>query len=129
MRCRAAAEAGVAVVEAVLVVPVAMLLVLFGVQACLWAHAASLVQSAAAEGDQAACDLGGSMSTGVDRARAFLASAASASVSAPIVAASQPVAGQIEVQVRGVAESVIPWLHLTVSATRRADVQGFRPNE
>lgn len=118
-----------AVVEAVVVIPVAMLLVLFAVQACLWAHAASLVQSAAAEGDQAACDLGGSMSTGLDRARQFLASTASGSVSTPTVVASEPVAGQIEVQVRGVAESVIPWLHLTVSATRRADVQGFRPTE
>ena len=116
-------------VEAVLVVPVAMLVVLFAVQACLWAHAAALVQTAAAEGDQAACDSGGSVQTGVDRARQFLAATASSSVVDPSVSGSEPEDGQVEVDVSGTAESVLPWLHLTVSAVRRGAVQQFRSSE
>ncbi len=115
--------------EAVVVVPAAMLVVLIVVQMCLWAHAEALVQSAAAEGDRAACDLGGSMESGVDTAREFLASTGTASVVNPQVVGSTPVTGQVEVTVRGMAEAVVPWLHLTVSATRRGDVQGFRPSE
>lgn len=122
-------EHGSSVVEAVVVVPVAMVVVLVAVQACLWARASSLVNTAAAEGDQAACDLGGSMSSGVDRARQFLASTASASVASPTVSGSVPVAGQIEIQVQGTAEAILPWLHLTVSASRRGDIQGFRSSE
>lgn len=122
-------ERGSSAVEAVVVVPVAMLVVLVAVQACLWARATAMVQTAAAEGDQAACDLGGSMSSGIGRAQQFLASAASGSVTSPAVSGSVPVAGQVEIQVHATAEAIIPWLHLTVSASRRGDVQGFRSGE
>ena len=110
-------------------VPVAMIVVLVAVQACLWAHAGSLVQTAAAEGAQAACDLGGSTSAGVDRADQFLASSAAGSVTNPSVNATTPAAGTVEIRVEGTAESVLPWFHLTVTATRRGEVQGFRPSE
>ena len=122
-------EAGATVVEAAIVVPVAMMVVLVAVQACLWAHAGSLVQTAAAEGDQAACNLGGSTSAGVERATQFLASAASGSVTNTSVNATMPAAGTVEIRVEGTAESVLPWLHLTVTATRRGEVQDFRPSE
>lgn len=103
-----------------------MLMVLVGVQACLWAHAGTLVQTAAAEGVQVACDRGGSVDAGIARAQQFLAEAGSSSVAAPQVQASEPAAGLVEVHVRGQAESVLPWLHLGVSATRRGTVQEFR---
>lgn len=115
--------------EAVIIVPVAMLVVLVATQMCLWARASSVVQSAAAEGDQAACDLGGSIQAGAERARQFLASAAPATVAGARVDVTQPVVGQIQVSVQGTAESILPWLHLGVSATRRGDVQGFRAGE
>ncbi|MHB8328484.1 MAG: hypothetical protein ACYDD6_02450 [Acidimicrobiales bacterium] len=103
-----------------------MVVVLFAVQACLWAHAAALVQSAAAEGTQSACDLGGSVPAGVDRAREFLAAAASSVVVGPQVEARSPSGSWVEMRVTGTVESVLPWFHLSVSAIRRGTVEKFR---
>ncbi|HLX89309.1 MAG TPA: TadE/TadG family type IV pilus assembly protein [Acidimicrobiales bacterium] len=116
-------------IEAVIVVPMAMVMVLLAVQACLWAHAAAIVQGAAAQGDQAACDLGGSIPGGIDQARQFMAGSESSLVANPVVTSSVPVAGEVEIDVRGTAESILPWLHLTVSARRRGVVQEFRSQE
>ena len=122
-------QRGSVALEAVIVIPVAMVLVLFAVQACLWAHAAALVQSAAAEGDQVACALGGSPGAGVDRAQAFLAATAAAVVAGPTVTSSEPAAGEVQIDVRGTAEGILPWLHLSVTASRRGTVQEFRSAE
>jgi hypothetical protein len=103
-----------------------MVVVLVAVQACLWAHASAVVQSAAAEGVQAASDLGGSLQSGEDRARTFLASAAPALVVSPEVQATVTDSGQVEMHVTATAESVLPWFHLSVGALRRSPVQGFR---
>ena len=59
-------------VEAVLVVPVLMLLLLVAVQFCLWMHAAQVAQLAASEGDRVARSYGGGPSAGVDAARSVL---------------------------------------------------------
>jgi len=122
-------QSGSVAVEAVVIIPIAMVVILFAVQACLWAHAAALVQNAAAEGDQAACDVGGSVQAGTDRARQFLTSAASSVVANPEVTSAAPSPGEIEIRVQGTAESVVPWLHVTVSAVRRGTVQEFRSGE
>ena len=122
-------DGGSVALEAVVVIPVAMLLVLVAVQACLWAHAHAIVQAAAAEGDQAACDLNGSPAAGLERAKAFLTAAAGSSVSSPVVSISQPAAGEIQVRVNAGVESVVPWLHLDVSAVRVGTVQTFRSQQ
>ncbi len=122
-------QAGSAALEMVVVLPVAMLLVLVAVQACLWAHAQALVQAAAAEGDQAACGLHSSPAAGLARANAFLAVAGPSSVTAPVVQVTEPAVGEVQVRVDATAESVVPWLRLRVSAVRLGTVQLFRGQE
>ena len=119
-------ERGSSVVEAVIVLPAAMLVVLFAVQAALWAHAATLVQAAAGEGDQVARALGGSVASGEAQARAFLRDSGSAVVTDPQVSTSVLAGGMVQMKVSGTAEGVLPWLHLHVSAVRIGPLQEFR---
>ena len=53
-----------------------MLVILLAVQICLWAHASTLVQAAASQGDQAACVEDGSLTSGIAEARLALAATA-----------------------------------------------------
>jgi TadE-like protein len=120
------ADRGSATVETAVIVPVAMVVVMLVVQMCLWAHAGTLVQGAANVGDQAATSLGGSPATGVVEARQELIATGREVVTAPSVQVQQLSGGQVEVTVSGDAESIIPWLHLPVSATRIGVSQEFR---
>ena len=117
---------GAIVVEAVVIVPIAMVVVLFAVQACLWAHAGTLVQAAASAGEQAATALGGSTRAGEFEARAELRATASKVVMDPAVQTQTLTGGRIEITVTGNAETIIPWLRLPVSATRVGLSQEFR---
>lgn len=117
------------VVEATLVIPVAMILILFVVQACLWANADALVQSAAAAGQQAAADLGGSTDAGVQHARAFLSSAGPDVVQNISVSAGVVGQDDVEVRVEGSVDSILPWFQPTVQAIRRGPIQEFRSSE
>jgi hypothetical protein len=103
-----------------------MLIVLLVVQVCLWAHAASLVASAADQGVEAACVLGGSLGDGVTQARASLAAATGHEVASPSVQAALLPGDAVRVAVSGTAESIIPWLHLPVSSVRTGLKQEFR---
>jgi hypothetical protein len=118
--------AGSAVVEAVVIVPIAMVVVLLVVQVCLWAHAATLVQGAATAGEQAATALGGSPTIGAIEARAELTATASKVVVDPSVDAEILSGGEVEVRVSARTEAIIPWLRLPVSATRVGLSQEFR---
>jgi hypothetical protein len=113
-------------VEAVLVVPVAMLVLAFALQAALWAHAAQLVQVAAARGDDAARQLGGTVGAGVDAARAFVRTEASGLLSRWNVDGRVLPGDVVEIQVRGKVESLIPGVSLPVSAVRAGPMQEFR---
>jgi hypothetical protein len=124
-RRRAGAE-GSAVVEAVVVVPAAMIVVVLAVQICLWAHAGTLVQAAATDGEQAATALGGSPRAGELQAQADLQATAREVVVDPTVQTQILAGGRIEISVSGRAEAIIPWLHLPVSATRVGLSQEFR---
>lgn len=121
-------DGGSVVVEAVFVIPAAMMIILFAVQACLWAHASAVVQSAAAEGEQAATVLGGTPDQGVSRAEAVLQSEAASAVVDPSVQVKVLSDGNVDVTVAGRASSILPFLHLPVSAQRRASVSEFRSN-
>jgi len=103
-----------------------MLVLFFAVQACLWAHAATLVQGAAGSGEQAAIVVGGTPSAGEHEAQAVLTATASEVVKNPSVIVRALPGDVIEVQVTGTAESIIPWLRLPVSATRVGVRQEFR---
>jgi hypothetical protein len=104
-----------------------MALVLMVVQAALWAHAAQVVQSAAAQGVQAATDLGGTLAAGATSADAFLASENSVARQHVTVAAVPD--GEVEVRVTAIAPSIFPFFHLDVSAVRLGTVQQFRSGE
>lgn len=109
-----------------MIVPVAMVLVLLAVQMCLWAHAATLVQSAATTGEQAATVLGGSPASGQAAAQTELAATAGGVVVDPSVQVQTVTGDGIDVTVSGRAEVILPWLHLPVSATRDGLRQEFR---
>jgi Flp pilus assembly protein TadG len=121
-----AQERGSSVVEAVLVLPVAMMVILFAVQAALYAHAAAVVQSAAGAGDQVARAFGSSLASGEAEALGYLHQVGSAVVADPQVSASMGPAGMVTIEVRGVAESVLPGVRLGVSAVRTGPLQEFR---
>ena len=115
------------VVEAVLVIPVMMLLLLAVVQFALWAHAAQVVQLAASEGDRAARTEGGGVAAGQARAESVLTGSGSTVTSASTAVALLPSEqSQVRVTVTGRAEAVLPWLNLSVSATQVGPMQQFR---
>ncbi len=114
------------VVEAAIAIPAAMLVILLAVQVCLWAHASTLVQAAAARGDQAACVEGGSLNAGIEEAQLALADTASQVVTDPSVQASLMPGDEVQVRVTGTTESIIPGIRLPVSAVRVGARQEFR---
>lgn len=119
-------QAGSTVVEVAVVIPAAMLVVLFAVQMCIWAHAATLVQDAADQGNQVASEAGGSPSAGVDQAKSFLAVTAGSIVVDPSVRVSSMSGDMLRFSVAGSAESIIPGFHFSVSAVRVGSLQEFR---
>jgi Flp pilus assembly protein TadG len=113
------------VVEAVLVIPVLMLVLLVVVQFALWAHAAQVVQLAASEGDRVARTADSSAGAGQCRALAVLAASGSGVSSAGATASVLP-GDQIEITVTARAVAVLPWLDLPVSAKEVGPIQEFR---
>jgi hypothetical protein len=103
-----------------------MLVILLAVQVCLWAHASTLVQAAATLGDQAACVENGSLTSGMTEARLALATTAHQVVVDTSVQASLMSGDQVQVRVTGVVESIVPGVHLAVSAVRVGSRQEFR---
>jgi hypothetical protein len=121
-------DRGSTVVEAVLVVPVLMVLLLLVVQFVLWSHAAQSVQAAAAEGDRVARSYGGEQSSGVQQAEAMLQDSGS-SVTDAHVTLTVLAGDLVEVQVTGDAVTVLPGLTLAVSAVQVGPIQEFRAAE
>jgi len=119
-------ERGSTSVEAVVVLPCAMIVLLFAVQACLWAHAATMAEYAASRGEQLATLDGSSTQAGIDEAAGVLANSASAVVSDPTVQAQRLPGDRMEIRVNGYAESLLPGVRLPVSAVRFGVVQRFR---
>jgi hypothetical protein len=118
-------EAGTASLEAVLVVPVLMLLVLVAVQLVLWAHAAQVVQLAASEGDRSARVVGGTPTQGVAVARSVLDGSGS-DVSDSSISVTVLPSDLTKVEVTGHAEAILPGFTLPVSATVVGPIQEFR---
>jgi len=103
-----------------------MLVLFTAVQACLWAHAATLVHAAAAEGDQVACVEGGSLAGGEAAARLVLGESAKGTVVHSSEQAILLPGDTVEMRVAGTAESIVPWIDLPVSAVEVGTRQEFR---
>lgn len=112
-------------VEAVLVVPVIMLILFTVIQFALWAHASQVAQLAASEGDRAARSFDGGEAAGVSRAQAVLRGPGSDVESSSAVFALLP-GDQARITVSGRALSILPGLSLPVSATLVGPIQEFR---
>jgi len=121
------AASGAVSVEAVLAVPVMVLVVLVAIQIGLWALASEAVGQAASRVVTVAAALGGSPTRGLQAGRQELAALAGHVVVHPGVTITSPAPGLVQASVVGQAEAIVPWLDLRVSAVRQATVQGFRP--
>jgi hypothetical protein len=124
-RGRHNADRGSVVIEAVLVIPVIMLILLAVVQFALWSHASQVAQLAASEGDRAARSMGGGTAAGISRAQWVLQGAGSDLERSSATAAVLP-GDQVRLTVVGRALSILPGLSLPVSATVIGPVQEFR---
>lgn len=121
-------DGGSTVIEAVLVIPVLMLLLLIVVQFALWSHAAQVAQLAASTGDRTARSVGGGPAQGVDRARSILSGPGSDVTSSKVSYSILP-GDVVEITVTGSAESILPGLSLPVSAKLVGPIQEFRSSE
>lgn len=117
---------GGSVVEAVLVIPAVMLVLLVVVQFALWAHASQVTQLAAAEGNRTARALGNSAASGSAQAQTVLESSR-ASITGTTVSIDILPGGIVRTRVTGYAVSIVPELSFPVSATVVGPQQEFRP--
>jgi Flp pilus assembly protein TadG len=121
-------DEGSSVVEAVIVVPILMFVLLVIVQFCLWMHATQVAQLAASEGDRVARSYGGGPAAGAASAQAVLHGPGSDVTGSSVTAAV--LSGDSEVlMVTGRATSVVPGLSFTVSASAIGPIQQFRGSE
>jgi hypothetical protein len=125
---RAAADDGSTVIEAVLVIPVLMLLLLIVIQFALWSHAAQVAQLAASTGDRTARSIGGGPAQGADRARSVLNGPGSDITSSTVSFSVLP-GDLVEITVTGKAETILPGFSLPVSAKLVGPIQEFRGSE
>jgi hypothetical protein len=121
-------DRGSTLVEAVLVIPAVMIVLLAVVQFALWAHAAQVAQLAASEGDRAARTFGGGTVDGSAAARSILQGPGSDLATSVVTVDVMP--GDVaRVRVQGTAVGVLPGLSLPVSATQVGPIQEFRSSE
>lgn len=114
--------------EAVIVTPVLMVLLMVIVQFCLWSHATQVAQLAASEGDRVARSYGGGPAAGSAAAQAVLQGPGSDVTGSTVAVSVLP--GESEwLQVTGKAVSVMPGLSFTVSASALGPIQQFRSSE
>jgi hypothetical protein len=115
-------------VEAVLVIPVVMVILFLVVQFALWAHAAQVAQLAASEGDRSAQSLGGSPVAGMSRAKSILQGPGSDLASSNVVVVVIP-GDLVRTTVTGRAVTILPGMSLPVSAVQIGPIQEFRGSE
>lgn len=118
-------ENGDATVEAVLAVPVLLLLIMTVIQFGLWYHAEHTAEAAAQEGVRAARVEGGAATDGRDRAERFMHDAAPTLVNDVSIETARDTE-VARVEVRGSVRAIIPGLHLSVHAEAESPVERFR---
>ncbi len=119
-------DRGSVLVEAVIVVPVLMVVLLAVVQCALWAHAGQVVGLAAAEGDRTARTMNGGPAAGVAQARSIVSGGDLAS--SDVVSEILP-GDLVRITVTGRAVSILPGLSLPVSSVVVGPIQEFRGSE
>ena len=118
-------DRGDATVEAVLTVPVLLLMIMIVIQFGLWYHASHTLEAAAQEGVRAARVEGGRASDGQDRTEQFVRYATPTLVQDVQVTATRD--DQIaRVEVQGSVHSLVPGLTLSVRAEAQSPVERFR---
>ena len=115
-------------VEAVLMIPAVMIVLLAVVQFALWAHAAQVVQLAASEGDDRLGRSAAGPSPGRPQPTRFCRRPGSDLTSSVVTVDVMP-GDMARVQVQGTAVAVLPGLSLPVSATQVGPIQEFRSSE
>lgn len=118
---------GSASVEAVVLVPALVLVVLVAVQIGLWALASEAVGQVASRAATAAAALDGSATSGLRAGQGELEALAGRLVVDPTVTVGPAGPDLVQATAVGQVESVVPWLHLQVRAVRSAPRQGFHP--
>lgn len=125
---RSIGDPGAVTIEAIMVVPVMMLLLTAIVQCALWAHAEQVVHLAASEGDRVARDFNGGLPAGEARAYSILEAPGSGLSSSNVVVVVEP-GDMASVTVTGNAVSVLPGIAIPVSSMAIGPVQEFRASE
>ena len=121
-------DRGSASVEAVLIVPVLMVVLVVIVQCVLWIEAEQSAELAAAGGARAARAYGGDPGEGVVQAEEVLHGRGSG-VEDPRVVSHLLAGGVVELVVTGSSIAIVPGMHLPVSSTAAGPSQTFRPGE
>jgi len=121
-------DRGAASVEAVLIVPVLMVVLLVIVQCVLWVEAEQSVELAAAGGARVARAYGSTPGEGVVQAGDVLRGPGSG-VEDPRVTSRLLSGGMVELVVTGSSIAIVPGMHLPVSSTAVGPAQTFRPGE
>jgi Flp pilus assembly protein TadG len=120
-------ERGDETVEAVLITPVLMLLIMLVIQFGLWYHASHVAEAAAQQGVSAARVESATADDGRTSALQFMAAAAPALVEDVSVTASRDT-NIARVDVDGTIHSLIPGLTLHVHGEAQSPVERFRPD-
>ncbi|MFC5830051.1 TadE/TadG family type IV pilus assembly protein [Nonomuraea insulae] len=115
-------ERGSATLEAAVVYPVVLLLVLLAVNVALWFHARNLALSAAQEGLRVGRAYGSSLEAGKGAAERFAREVGASFLLSPEVEARRG-GDAVSVTVRGQAISLIPALTVSVDQVAQAPVE------
>ncbi len=115
-------ERGSSTLEAALVYPAVLLLVMLTMNTALWFHARTLAMAAAQEGLRAGRAHGSSLSAGQATAERFIRQVGGSFLTRPKVSVARD-ADTLEVSVSGQAINLIPLLTLTVTQVARAPVE------
>jgi hypothetical protein len=118
-------EAGATTLEAVLVFPALLLLLMLIIQFALWYHASDLATAAAQDGVRAARIEGATAADGADRANQLLDQTGPSILQGRHVSVQRG-ADIARVEVRGTCIRLVPFLRLPVHAVAESSTEQFR---
>jgi len=118
-------EAGVSTLEAVLVFPALLLLLMLIIQFALWYHASDLATAAAQDGTRAARVEGATASDGAAEANQLLDQTGRSILQGRQVLVERT-RDVTRVEVRGTCIELVPFLHLPVHAVAESPTERFR---
>jgi TadE-like protein len=118
-------ESGFSTLEAVLVFPVLLLLVMLIIQFALWYHASDLATAAAQDGVRAARLNGATAADGTARANELLDQTGRSILQGRDIRVDRGL-DATRAEVRGSCIALIPFLHLPVHAVAESSTERFR---